>query len=133
MAQEPCIRSRLYGGNSSRFIAGLTQGAGKRELAGTRGGMKDYDVVLSGEAREFLLGLDREEREQLTQAMFDELRPDIPPAIPVTGRLMLRQIYGYRVYYRNLNEKEKRGFDLRNGRLVVQIKLITRNLWSWLR
>jgi hypothetical protein len=96
-------------------------------------GMKDYDVVLSAEAREFLLGLEQEERERFGPAVLDGLRPDIPPAVAVTGRIMLREICGYRVYYRSLQEKEKIRFDVRNGRLVVRIEPITRDLWGWLR
>lgn len=96
-----------------------------------RGEMKDYDVVLAASARAFLLELEREERESLMRAIWEELRPDISPAVGVTDKIRRREICGYYVDYRNLQDTEKKRFDLRNGKLLVTITPVVRHFWDW--
>jgi hypothetical protein len=97
-----------------------------------RGGqMRDYDVVIAPAALESLLRLKLEARESLMQAIWAELKPDIIPAVGVTGRIRRREIYGYLIDYRNLRDSEKKRFDLRNGKLVVKITPVTKGLWDW--
>lgn len=93
--------------------------------------MSDFDVVLSPEAREFLLELEPEERRRLVLAMLDELKLDAAPIANVKGRVLRRELYGYYVDYRDLQADEKRRFKVRSGKFIYGISLVTRRFWGW--
>jgi hypothetical protein len=85
-----------------------------------------YDVVLAPGVRVWMLGLEREEREQLLVAIRGELKWNDPRTREVPGApgRFVRELLAYHVFYRELKELEKKRYDLSTGYMVLEVSEI---------
>lgn len=89
--------------------------------------MRAYDVVLAAAVRERFLELDRDERELITEGLFSELRVrDGRDIEDVKGRASTKEICGYQITYRALEEAEKQRYSVTDGHFVMRMESIAK-------
>lgn len=91
--------------------------------------MKEYDVVIASEVREFLLELEWQERDDLAKAIMDALLLE-ERLDPAETEVRRREIGGYLVDFRSLSKAEAERHDLKGGQILIRITPITVG-WLW--
>ncbi len=84
-----------------------------------------FVIVLAISVREFLLGINRVEREFLCEAMMSDLGEQDDRVIPVAdGSAWMKELCGYAIYYRPLTRRDKSLYGASNGYFVMMIRPI---------
>jgi hypothetical protein len=82
-----------------------------------------FVIVLSTAVREFLLGLPRQERKLLKEAMESQLSPQHDRVVPaVDGTALTLEVLGYLITYRSLTGAERGIYKAKDGRFVTDIR-----------